>query len=188
METSPTLPTSLPALLHTLEAEGIPAAQRYTAIRSYLQFRARKNGIPLNGILELTPLCNLDCRMCYVHLHPSQLHGKTPLPTAVWLDLIRQVAKGGMLYAKLTGGECLTHPGFREIYLYLQSLGIETEILSNGVLLHTDMAQFLKEHPPAAVQITLYGARRMPMHVSQGIVCLRKCWRIYKLCWHMRSH
>lgn len=29
---------------------------------------ARENDTPISGYFELTPLCNLDCKMCYVHL------------------------------------------------------------------------------------------------------------------------
>lgn len=152
------LPSSLAELLAQLERDGIPDHQRYPAIRSYLNFRAREEGVPISGMFELTPLCNLDCKMCYVHLNKPQMHGAELLPAPVWIDLIRQAADAGMMYAKLTGGECLTYPGFREIYLYLHELGIETEILSNGILMDQDMAAFFQEHPPSAIQITLYGA------------------------------
>ena len=30
--------------------------------------RARREGIPLSGTFELTPLCNFRCRMCYVRV------------------------------------------------------------------------------------------------------------------------
>ena len=30
--------------------------------------KARENDTPISGYFELTPLCNLDCKMCYVHL------------------------------------------------------------------------------------------------------------------------
>ncbi len=39
----------------------------------YLDYKARKAGVPLNGQFELTPLCNFRCEMCYVHLAESQM-------------------------------------------------------------------------------------------------------------------
>lgn len=30
--------------------------------------KAFEDGIPISGTFELTPRCNFDCKMCYVHL------------------------------------------------------------------------------------------------------------------------
>ena len=38
----------------------------------------RENDIPGVGLFELTPLCNLDCKMCYVHLQDSSLKEEVP--------------------------------------------------------------------------------------------------------------
>ena len=152
------LPQTLGQLLRQLDAEGITGYHRYQAVRRYLDAKARKKGVPLNGTFELTPLCNLDCKMCYVHLNKEQMKGASLLSVEQWKSIIDQAIGGGMMYARLTGGECLTYPGFREIYLHLRSRGIETAILSNGVLMDEDMVAFLKENKPAAIQITLYGA------------------------------
>ena len=63
-----------------------------------------------------------------------------------------------MMYARLTGGECLTYPDFKTLYLYLQSMGIEVSVLTNGRLMDDSIVSFFKEHSPAEIQITLYGA------------------------------
>lgn len=152
------MPKTLRALLAELDAQGVTDYRRYAAVRKYLNFKAREKNQPVAGSFELTPLCNLDCKMCYVHLNADQLRGKSLLSTAQWKDYMQQAIDGGMLYATLTGGECLTYPGFRELYLFLRSKGVEVHILSNGVLMDADMVAFLTQHPPALVQITLYGA------------------------------
>lgn len=152
------MPASLIELLSSLDEQGIDDHRRYAAIRSFLSFRARRAGIPLSGTFELTPLCNLDCKMCYVHLTRSQLEKRTLLTASDWEALMQAAIDDGMMYAKLTGGECLTHPDFKRLYLFLRERGIETGILTNGVLLGRKMADFLKENPPASIQITLYGA------------------------------
>ena len=151
-------PKTLGQLLRQLDAEGVTDYRRYQAVRRYLDFKAREKGIPLSGTFELTPLCNLDCKMCYVHLNKDQMQGASLLTVEQWKSIIDQAVDGGMLYARLTGGECLTYPGFREIYLYLRSHGVETAILSNGILMDEDMVAFLEENKPAYIQITLYGA------------------------------
>ena len=151
-------PASLTALLMQLDRDGITDYRRYQTVRTYLNFRAREKNIPINGTFELTPLCNLDCKMCYVHLSKDQMCGTQLLDTAIWKQLMKDAVDAGMMYARLTGGECLTYPGFKELYLYLRDMGVETSILSNGVLMDADMVEFLKENPPASVQITVYGA------------------------------
>lgn len=152
------LPSSLAALLMQLDRDGITDHRRYQAVRSYLNFRAREKDIPLSGVFELTPLCNLDCKMCYVHLQKEQMGGAGLLSVDTWKGLIDQAVSAGMMYAKLTGGECLTYPGFRDVYLHLRELGVETEVYTNGVLLRGELLSFFRQYPPAGIQITLYGA------------------------------
>lgn len=158
MNFSDGLPSSLSALLAELDSRGITDYRRYKAVRSYINFRAREKDIPVSGVFELTPFCNLDCKMCYVHLDKSQLCGAELLSLDEWKSIINQAVSCGMMYAKLTGGECLTYPHFKEIYLYLRGLGIETTVLTNGVLIDAPMTEFFKKNPPAGIQITLYGA------------------------------
>lgn len=151
-------PQTLRELLRQLDEQGVTDYRRYEAVRIFLSFKARDKAIPISGSFELTPLCNLDCKMCYVHLQKEQMAGAQLLTVEQWKDIMQQAIDGGMMYARLTGGECLTYPGFRELYTFLQSRGVETAILSNGLLMDEDMVRFLVAHPPSAVQVTLYGA------------------------------
>ena len=153
-----TQPTTLRALLKQLDEQGITDYRRYEAVRRFMSFKAREKNIPISGSFELTPLCNLDCKMCYVHLNREQMDGAQLLTVDQWKAIMQQAIDAGMMYARLTGGECLTYPGFKELYLFLHSKGVETALLSNGVLMDADMVDFLMAHPPAAVQVTLYGA------------------------------
>ncbi len=123
----------------------------------FIEKKARIKGVPVRGQFELTPLCNFSCRMCYVHLSGSQLGTRTVLKPEQWKDLMHQAWEAGMIRATLTGGECLAYPGFEELYLYLHSLGCEIMILTNGALLDQERVEFLKEHKPASIGITLYG-------------------------------
>lgn len=151
-------PQSLRQLLSRLDEQGITDHRRYNAVRKFLNFKAREKGIPISGSFELTPLCNLDCKMCYVHLQKEQMNGAQLLTVEQWKGIMQQAIDAGMMYARLTGGECLTYPGFRELYTFLHSKGIEVAILSNGLLMDQDMVDFFLANPPSAVQITLYGA------------------------------
>ena len=151
-------PSSLRELLRQLDAQGITDYRRYSRVRRFLSFKAREKNLPISGSFELTPLCNLDCKMCYVHLQREQLHGAALLPVDRWMEIMRQAIDAGMLFAVLTGGECLTYPGFRDLYRFLRDRGVEVSILSNGLLMDAEMVEFLKQNPPAAIQITVYGA------------------------------
>ena len=35
--------------------------------------KAFAEGIPISGTFELTPRCNFNCKMCYVHLQPEEI-------------------------------------------------------------------------------------------------------------------
>ena len=131
--------------------------QSFDALHDYLALKARKKGIPLSGKFELTPLCNFNCRMCYVHLDVNQLKNQSILPVEAWKDLIHQAWEAGMITATLTGGECLAYPGFKDLYLYLQSLGCKISVATNGYLLDEKWIQFFMDHKPEVIQITLYG-------------------------------
>ncbi len=129
----------------------------FGSVWKYLDSKARKTGIPINGQMELTPLCNFDCKMCYTHLTKEQMGKRKLLTVKQWKQLIHEAWEAGMLAVNLTGGECLTYPGFEEIYLYLHSLGCEARVLSNGALLDEKWIRFFAEHKPSLLQITLYG-------------------------------
>ncbi len=122
----------------------------------YLDRKAREMGVPLTGQFELTPLCNLNCKMCYVHLAADQMK-QVVLPVETWKNIMYQAWKEGMLHVTLSGGECLTYPGFDELYLYLQNLGCDISILTNGYLLDEKRISFLLKHKPSMIQVTLYG-------------------------------
>lgn len=179
-----TKPESLSALLAQLNAQGISDYRRYEAVRKFLNFKAREKGVPISGSFELTPLCNLDCKMCYVHLNREQMRGTDLLTTDQWKDIMQQAIDAGMMYVRLTGGECLTYPGFRKLYQFLRNAGIETVILSNGILMDEEMTVFLKENPPAAIQISLYGSDENAYERVTGKRCFD---RVKENLWRLRN-
>lgn len=145
-------------LVSGLKRDGADDFTVQQAFFKLLEMKARKNHTPLHGTFELTPLCNLDCKMCYVHLNDTQFPSGNLLPVEIWKELIDEAHAEGMLYASLTGGECLTYLGFDEIYLHLYSIGIVPSVLSNGLLMNEDRINFFLKYPPNRIQITLYGS------------------------------
>ena len=148
---------TLTELLEDLEREGITGNRRSEIVRRFLFLQARKKRIPFSGGFELTPLCNFDCKMCYVHLNKGQM-GQNLLTTEQWIEIMRQAIDAGMMYADITGGECLTYPGFKEVYLYLLSRGVRVSVLTNGSLLTDEWIDFFVKYRPEVIQISLYGS------------------------------
>ncbi len=151
------IPESLPEYVAWLKNQSIDPKDYSRFIDRFLDFKARGKGIPLHGKFELTPLCNLDCKMCYVHLNKAQMKSAKLLPVETWKSLADSAIKMGMMKIELTGGECLTYPDFDELYLYLHSFGIEICIFTNGLLLDEKRIEFFKKHPPSHIQVSLYG-------------------------------
>ena len=132
--------------------------QNLTRIEEQLCDRATQALRPIGGTLELLPLCNMNCDMCYVRLSRGELERQGRLRTAdEWLALAREMKKEGVLFLLLTGGEPLLYPDFRRLWLGLQELGMILSLNTNGTLLDEDTAAFLGAHKPRRVNITLYG-------------------------------
>ena len=83
--------------------------------RSLLQ-KARQKHIPVTGALELLPLCNMNCDMCYVRLSRSEMERQGRLRTVEeWVRLAEQMQKAGTVFLLLTGGEPLLFPDFKTL-------------------------------------------------------------------------
>lgn len=128
-------------------------------ITEYLHAKAAHLGIPLSGTFEVTPCCNMACKMCYVRMTKSEQESIAPLRTVdEWLKLGEAARDAGMLYLLLTGGEPFLRADFREIFQGLNKMGLILMINSNGTLIDEETVAWLKETPPSRINITLYGA------------------------------
>ena len=127
-------------------------------ITEYLYQKAAAAGVPLSGTFELTPVCNMDCKMCYVRLSRQQQESIGPLKTAEqWLELGKRAKEAGMLYLLLTGGEVFLHPQFRQILEGLHRMGLLISINTNGTMIDEEVVAWMKNCPPVRVNISLYG-------------------------------
>ena len=128
-------------------------------ITEYLYRKASAAGIPLSGTFELTPVCNMDCKMCYVRLSRQAQEAMGPLKSAEqWLKLGQEAKNAGMLYLLVTGGEPFLHPQFRKILEGLHAIGLLVTVNSNGTMIDEKTVQWLKNCPPVRINISLYGA------------------------------
>lgn len=130
-----------------------------TPLRRILSSRAAKLKLPVSGGFELTPRCNLSCKMCYIHQNGNACAAQE-LSVERWLDMGRQAADAGALFLLLTGGEPFLRPDLPEIYLGLTKMGLSVSINSNGTLIDDRAIEWLRQSPPAQINISLYGVSR----------------------------
>lgn len=126
----------------------------FTQVEKRLVEMANAKRIPLYGGFELTPYCNMNCKMCYVNETKKNLN---ILSKEQWIDLGKQAVDAGTLFLVLTGGEPLIHPEFQTIYYELNKMGIILTINTNGTLINEEMANFFEKYRPRRVNISLYG-------------------------------
>lgn len=133
----------------------------YFQIRRALNNKCASLGIPSCGTFELTPRCNLRCKMCYVRLTPQQM---APLgrerTTQEWLELAQVARDTGMVFLLLTGGEPTLRSDFCQLFEELAQMGLSISINTNGTLLTPQIRELWHRLPPAQVNVTLYGTCR----------------------------
>lgn len=130
-------------------------------IRRVLCRKCAGLGIPVSGIFELTPRCNLQCKMCYVRLTPEQMAPIGQECTAAqWLNMALQARDAGMAFLLVTGGEPMLRTDFCEIWEGLAQMGLSLSINTNSTLLRPEIRALWRRLPPAQVNITLYGTCR----------------------------
>lgn len=131
-----------------MQASGIAAVRECAA----------QQGIPLDGMFELTGHCNLRCGFCYVCDRAADSPVKQEKTAEEWLDMIRQAADAGMLVCTFTGGEPFMREDFEEIYCKAYDMGLRTVLFTNATLIGERQRAFLRKRPPSLISISLYGA------------------------------
>lgn len=128
-------------------------------LRRFLYQKAARNRVPISGTFELTPRCNMNCRMCYIRMSEEELRSRGREHTAQeWISMGQICREQGMLFLLLTGGEPFLRTDFREIYTALSGMGFVISINSNGTMITPETVAWLREMPPSRINITLYGA------------------------------
>jgi len=97
--------------------------------------------------LYLSASCNLRCRHCWitpVYSGGKPLPGKT-IDLAALREAVTEAKTLGLSGAKLTGGEPMLHPQFKEVVELLTAEGLSMNMETNGTLMTREMAHFLKE-------------------------------------------
>lgn len=122
-----------------------------------------ENGYPLSVHWAITESCNLRCTHCYMDKKPQFV------PLEIALEIIRFLKKNGFLIVTLSGGECTTHPNFKEIYKALKDSGMIVNIFTNGTAFNEDILQLLGQYKPNKVEISIYGKDEENFYMTTGV-------------------
>ena len=85
--------TSLVDFIAEKKSQGASEKEIRKNFNRYLEMISRKNAVPLHGSFELTPLCNLKCKMCYVSLGKEAFSSKQLISVKKWKKLNYQKNK-----------------------------------------------------------------------------------------------
>jgi radical SAM protein with 4Fe4S-binding SPASM domain len=122
-----------------------------------LSARASRDRIPLTGSIDLTQRCNLRCVHCYAGPEAGGVAGE--LSAGEIRGLVDQISEAGCLFLMLTGGDPLARADFVSVYRYIRRSGLFATVFTNGTLITDAVAKVLRDFPPRAVEVSLYGAR-----------------------------
>lgn len=131
----------------------------YELLLEKLSRQASNKKIPLNAAFELTPRCNLNCRMCYIHSPQKDCSFiDKELTAQQWIKLASDARDAGLLNLILTGGEIFLREDFENIYEGISKMGLSIILYTNASLIDQEKVKWLGRMPPSSMEITLYGA------------------------------
>jgi len=139
---------------------------------------------PLTSLyMYISGSCNLACRHCWIT--PTYQNGGN-IGKQIGIELVRKAIREGkplgLRMVKLTGGEPMLNPQFRELVDLLDGDGLQIHIETNGTLIDHDLAKFLKQREHISfISVSLDGAddkthedlRGAPRSFAQAITGIR---------------
>jgi radical SAM protein with 4Fe4S-binding SPASM domain len=126
--------------------------------------------IPVNGTIEITNRCPLECAHCYNNLPMADASARRrELTTADHKRLLDELSELGCLWLLYSGGEIFARADFLEIYSYAKSKGFLITLFTNATLITERIADFLAANPPFDIEVTLYGRTKATYESLTGI-------------------
>lgn len=112
--------------------------------------------LPISLTWELTHRCNLNCIHCYLSQNQKQKVTKE-LTTEEIEDLIDQASEIGCFQVILTGGDPLIRKDFSKIVAKIRNKGLFYSLYTNAIAINKEVVDVLKEFPPIAIEVSIYG-------------------------------
>ena len=129
-----------------------------TEVESYITAKAAYLKRPIGGTIELLPLCNMTCKMCYIQKSHAEMRKEGRMLTCdEWISIAGQAKEAGVLSILITGGEPLLFPEFERLYKRLTHMGFIICLNTNGTLVNEHWADLFAEYPCRRINMTIYG-------------------------------
>jgi radical SAM protein with 4Fe4S-binding SPASM domain len=133
----------------------------YGAFSADLHQRQAGVRVPLQVSIEVTRRCPLECLHCYNNLPMGDMEAKQrELSKEEHFRVLDELVEMGCFWLLYTGGEIFARKDFLEIYTYAKKKGFLITLFTNGTIINEQIADYLAEWPPFAIEITLYGRTR----------------------------
>lgn len=133
----------------------------YGEFSADLHQRQAGERVPLQVSIEVTRRCPLECLHCYNNLSMGDMEAKgRELTREEHFLLLDELVEMGCFWLLYTGGEIFARKDFLEIYTYAKKKGFLITLFTNGTMINEQIADYLVEWPPFAIEITLYGRTR----------------------------
>jgi radical SAM protein with 4Fe4S-binding SPASM domain len=133
----------------------------YGEFSADLHQRQAGERVPLQVSIEVTRRCPLECLHCYNNLPMGDMEAKRrELTKEEHFKVLDELVEMGCFWILYTGGEIFARKDFLEIYTYAKKKGFLITLFTNGILINEQIADYLTEWPPFAIEITLYGRTR----------------------------
>jgi radical SAM protein with 4Fe4S-binding SPASM domain len=135
--------------------------QSYGAFSADLHQRQAGQRVPTQVSIEVTRRCPLECLHCYNNLPMGDMEAKKrELSKEEHFKMLDELVEMGCFWLLYTGGEIFARKDFLEIYTYAKKKGFLITLFTNGTIINEQIADYLVEWPPFAIEITLYGRTR----------------------------
>ena len=146
------------------------AASSYGEFSLALHKRTADKRMPMEVSLEVTRRCPLECRHCYNNLPMGDLGARNrELTKTEYFSILDELADMGVFWLLFTGGEIFARKDFLEIYTYAKGKGFLITLFTNGILVNEKIVDYLRECPPFAIEITLYGRTKETYEALTGL-------------------
>ncbi len=122
-----------------------------------LNRRASRRLVPLHTQMEITHLCGLRCRHCY--LEGLERPGERELSLDERVGFLDELAGLGGLFLLVTGGEPFVHPGLGALFDAARDRRFAVSLLTSGDAFDPELASHMAARGLDAVQLSIYGAR-----------------------------
>jgi len=116
------------------------------------------NLLPVLSEIAVTYRCNLSCKFCYAACGCKKDEAHPDLPAARLKEALDIISKeAGVPSVSFTGGEPVMRPELPELVAHAKSLGMWTNLITNGTLLTSEKVSQLKAAGLDSAQVSIEG-------------------------------